>query len=46
VIMSPSGHYYAAGEFCPDADAGLSTVDAEGRTITCVLESGRYHWHH
>jgi flagellar hook-associated protein FlgK len=44
-IMDPHGGYYSAGEYCPDRDAGLSTVDASGHTITCVLESGQYHWH-
>jgi len=44
-IMDPHGGYYSAGEYCPDRDAGLSTVDASDRTITCVLESGQYHWH-
>ncbi|MEZ0095128.1 hypothetical protein ABH925_006327 [Streptacidiphilus sp. EB129] len=34
------------GEFCPDADAGLSTVDAHGNVITCGMESGRLHWHY
>ena len=45
VLLSPSGNYYRAGEYCPDADAGLTTLDAEGNTLTCVMESGRYHWH-
>ncbi|MFC1429224.1 hypothetical protein ACEZDB_00925 [Streptacidiphilus sp. N1-3] len=45
VILAPRGNHYSAGEFCPDQDAGLSTYDASGQTITCVLESGRYHWH-
>ncbi|WP_052441189.1 hypothetical protein [Streptacidiphilus anmyonensis] len=45
-LLSPSGNYYRAGEFCPDADAGVTTVDAHGRRITCLLESGRYHWHY
>ncbi|MDH6135174.1 hypothetical protein P3T37_004584 [Kitasatospora sp. MAA4] len=44
VIMAPSGNYYRAGEFCPEADAGLSTIDAQHRTITCKLISGRDHW--
>ncbi|WP_269676092.1 hypothetical protein [Kitasatospora mediocidica] len=42
--MAPSGNYYRAGEFCPNADAGLSTLDAQHRTITCKLISGREHW--
>lgn len=45
VILAPNGDYYREGEFCPDADAGLTTKDASGNTLTCVLESGRYHWH-
>jgi hypothetical protein len=40
-----SGHCYEPGEFCPDADAGMTGVAGDGKTITCVLESGRYHWH-
>lgn len=46
IIMSPTGNYYRAGEFCPDADAGKSTVDAHGTTIYCGLVSGRNHWHY
>ncbi|WP_194897724.1 hypothetical protein [Catenulispora pinisilvae] len=45
VITDPNGGYYKAGEYCPDADAGLTTTDANGNTLTCVLESGAYHWH-
>jgi hypothetical protein len=44
VILAPNGDYYRDGEFCPDADAGLTTKDASGNTLTCVLESGAYHW--
>ncbi|ACU73444.1 hypothetical protein Caci_4582 [Catenulispora acidiphila DSM 44928] len=33
------------GEFCPDADAGLTAQDASGNTLTCVYESGAFHWH-
>jgi len=44
-IMDPHGGYYSAGEYCPQRDAGRSTVDASGHMITCVLESGQYHWH-
>jgi nitrite reductase/ring-hydroxylating ferredoxin subunit len=44
--MSPSGHYYRAGEFCPHADAGLSTVDAHGNTIYCSKVNGYYRWHY
>jgi hypothetical protein len=45
VILAPNGDYYREGEYCPTADAGLTTVDASGNTLTCVFESGRYHWH-
>ena len=45
IITDPNGGFYARGEFCPNADAGLTTVDAAGNILTCVLESGRYHWH-
>ncbi|WP_283843748.1 hypothetical protein [Kitasatospora humi] len=44
--MSPTGHYYRAGEFCPDADVGRSTVDDHGTTIRCGPVSGRNHWHY
>jgi hypothetical protein len=40
-----SGNCYEPGEFCPDADAGMTGIAGDGKTITCVLESGRYHWH-
>ncbi|MHA6758941.1 hypothetical protein [Streptacidiphilus sp. PAMC 29251] len=46
MLKAPSGNFYSAGEYCPTKDAGLSTVDGSGNTITCVFESGRYHWHH
>ena len=46
VLKAPSGNFYAAGEYCPDKDKGLSTRDVDGNTLTCVMESGRYHWHH
>jgi hypothetical protein len=46
IIMSPTGHYYRAGEFCPNADVGLSTVDDHGTTIYCGMVSGRNHWHY
>lgn len=42
---TPSGNCYEPGQFCPTADAGMSGVAGNGETITCVLESGRYHWH-
>jgi hypothetical protein len=44
VIKAPSGNFYSAGEYCPEKDAGQTTQDAAGHTLTCVLESGRYHW--
>jgi hypothetical protein len=40
-----SGNCYEPGEFCPEADAGMTGVAGDGKTITCVMESGRYHWH-
>ena len=40
-----SGNCYEPGEFCPEADAGMTGVAGDGEAITCVLESGRYHWH-
>jgi hypothetical protein len=46
VILSPTGHHYRAGEFCPEADLGKSTVDDHGTGITCIRESGGYHWHY
>jgi hypothetical protein len=41
---TPSGNCYEPGEFCPEADAGMSGVAGDGKTITCQLISGRYHW--
>jgi hypothetical protein len=40
-----SGNCYEPGEFCPEADAGMTGIAGDGERITCVLESGRYHWH-
>jgi hypothetical protein len=40
-----SGNCYEPGEFCPEADAGMTGIAGDGEPITCVLESGRYHWH-
>jgi hypothetical protein len=45
IIKAPNGDFYSRGEYCPDADAGRTTQDAEGHTLTCVFESGRFHWH-
>jgi hypothetical protein len=42
---TPSGNCYQPGEFCPEADAGMTGVAGDGERITCALESGRYHWH-
>lgn len=42
---TPSGNCYEPGEYCPTADAGMTGVAGDGERITCVLESGRYHWH-
>jgi hypothetical protein len=41
---APSGNCYEPGEFCPEADAGMTGVAGDGKTITCELVSGRYHW--
>jgi hypothetical protein len=43
--LTPSGHCYEPGEYCPTADAGQTGVAGDGKTIVCVLESGRHHWH-
>ena len=43
--LTPGGHCYEPGEYCPTADAGQTGVAGDGKTIVCVLESGRYHWH-
>src|ERR1700722_12886515 len=43
--LTPSGHCYEPGEYCPTAEAGQTGVGGGGKTIVCVLESGRYHWH-
>jgi len=43
--LTPSGHCYEPGEYCPTADAGQTGVAGDGEMIVCVLESGRYHWH-
>ncbi|MFL6114719.1 MAG: hypothetical protein ACJ786_25695 [Catenulispora sp.] len=45
ILKAPNGDFYRRGEYCPNADAGLTTLDANGSTLTCVFESGRYHWH-
>lgn len=45
-ILSPSGRHYAAGQYCPKADLGLTTHDAHGALIRCEMVSGRAHWRH
>jgi outer membrane biosynthesis protein TonB len=40
ILRPPSGGYYRAGEFCPKADAGLTTQDAQGRTLICTQNNG------
>ncbi|WP_143172480.1 hypothetical protein [Actinacidiphila paucisporea] len=45
-IRSNAGNCYTAGQFCRKADLGATTTDAKGRSITCVMESGRPHWHY
>ncbi|MYS22302.1 MULTISPECIES: hypothetical protein [unclassified Streptomyces] len=44
-IRSNAGNCYRAGQFCRKADLGATTTDASGRSITCVMESGKPHWH-
>jgi hypothetical protein len=39
-----SGGCYEPGEYCPTADAGMTGVAGDGKTIVCRLVSGRYHW--
>lgn len=45
IIKAPNGDFYKSGEYCPSDDAGRTTKDAEGHVLTCVFESGRFHWH-
>jgi hypothetical protein len=45
-IRSNAGNCYAAGEYCRYRDLNKTTTDADGQTITCIMESGRPHWHH
>lgn len=44
VILAPDGGHYAADEYCPAKDAGLTTKDADGNTLICVPQSGHYYW--
>ncbi|SEL33050.1 hypothetical protein [Streptacidiphilus jiangxiensis] len=46
VLLSPSGRYYHAGEFCPHADDGVTTVDSGGTPITCSDVNGYFRWHY
>jgi hypothetical protein len=39
-----SGNCYEPGEFCPHADAGMTGVAGDGKTITCKLVGGYYRW--
>jgi hypothetical protein len=39
-----SGNCYEPGEFCPHADAGMTGVAGDGKTITCELVNGYYRW--
>lgn len=43
-IKSSSGNCYKAGQFCRNADLGKTTTDANGRSITCRMKSGKPHW--
>jgi hypothetical protein len=43
-ILSNEGNCYSAGEYCRRADLNNTTTDADGRAMTCVMESGRPHW--
>jgi hypothetical protein len=43
-IRSNAGNCYKAGQFCRNADLGSTTTDANGRSITCRMVSGRAHW--
>ena len=45
-IRSNAGNCYQAGQFCRKSDLGKSTTDAQGRRITCGIESGKPHWHY
>lgn len=42
--VTSSGNCYEPGEFCPHADAGMTGVAGDGKTITCKLVSGSYRW--
>lgn len=38
--MTSTGHCYQPGEYCPDADHGLSGIDSNGAAITCEYRNG------
>jgi hypothetical protein len=42
--ITSSGNCYEPGEFCPHADAGMTGVAGDGKTITCELVGGYYRW--
>jgi hypothetical protein len=42
--ITSSGNCYEPGEFCPHADAGMTGVAGDGKTITCELVNGYYRW--
>jgi hypothetical protein len=39
-----TGNCYEPGEFCPHADADMTGVAGDGKTITCELVNGYYRW--
>lgn len=43
-LAAPAWAAPNAGQFCKNAEAGLTTTANNGRRVTCTLESGRYHW--
>ena len=43
-ITTPSGHCYAAGEFCSKAEFGRSTTAADGEAISCVQDGQYRRW--
>jgi hypothetical protein len=36
----PTGNFYCAGEFCPQVDAGKTTQNSAGRTLTGQYDNG------
>lgn len=43
-LATPAWGAPNAGQFCKNAESGLTTTANNGRQVTCTLESGRYHW--